>query len=110
MSVTHNSVRFRSGLPFNTVVLFVPQQEAWVVERFGKFHRVLEPVNSVIFHSFLIFSLFNTNLLLCIWCLDYISFSTSEKHNLMNINVQKNVTVSLSRSVHSLAILTQTIF
>lgn len=43
MSVAHNSVRFRSGLPFNTIVLFVPQQEAWVVERFGKFHRVLEP-------------------------------------------------------------------
>jgi len=49
MSVAHNSVRFRSGLPFNTVVLFVPQQEAWVVERFGKFHRVLEPVSSIVF-------------------------------------------------------------
>ena len=23
--------------------MFVPQQEAWVVERMGKFHRVLEP-------------------------------------------------------------------
>lgn len=29
----------------NTVVLFVPQQEAWVVERMGKFHRILEPVS-----------------------------------------------------------------
>lgn len=28
----------------NTVVLFVPQQEAWVVERMGRFHRILEPV------------------------------------------------------------------
>ncbi|XP_039401815.1 stomatin-like protein 2, mitochondrial isoform X1 [Mauremys reevesii] len=27
----------------NTVVLFVPQQEAWVVERMGRFHRILEP-------------------------------------------------------------------
>eukprot|EP00058_Branchiostoma_floridae_P024452 XP_002609942.1 hypothetical protein BRAFLDRAFT_85895 [Branchiostoma floridae] len=27
----------------NTVVLFVPQQEAWIVERMGKYHRILEP-------------------------------------------------------------------
>lgn len=27
----------------NTVVLFVPQQEAWVVERMGRFHHILEP-------------------------------------------------------------------
>ncbi|XP_053159364.1 stomatin-like protein 2, mitochondrial isoform X1 [Hemicordylus capensis] len=32
-----------SSLPMNTVVLFVPQQEAWVVERMGRFHRILEP-------------------------------------------------------------------
>ena len=30
-------------LPTNTIVKFVPQQEAWVVERFGGFHRILEP-------------------------------------------------------------------
>ena len=36
--------RNRSGLPLNTGFLFVPQQEAWVAERFGKFHKVLEPV------------------------------------------------------------------
>jgi len=36
-------IRFRSGLPINTVILFVPQQEAWIVERFGKFQKVLEP-------------------------------------------------------------------
>lgn len=29
--------------PINTVLLFVPQQEAWIVERMGKFHRILEP-------------------------------------------------------------------
>ncbi|KAJ5684682.1 Stomatin-like protein 2 [Penicillium maclennaniae] len=30
-------------LPANTVVRFVPQQTAWIVERMGKFHRILEP-------------------------------------------------------------------
>ncbi|NWU48207.1 STML2 protein, partial [Dromas ardeola] len=35
--------RLSSGLPVNIGVLFVPQQEAWVVERMGKFHRILEP-------------------------------------------------------------------
>ncbi|KAJ6663063.1 hypothetical protein lerEdw1_010884 [Lerista edwardsae] len=35
--------RWSSSLPMNTVVLFVPQQEAWVVERMGRFHRILEP-------------------------------------------------------------------
>ena len=29
----------------NTVVCFVPQQEAWIIERFGKFNRTLEPVS-----------------------------------------------------------------
>ncbi|KAL4969055.1 SPFH domain-containing protein [Aspergillus stella-maris] len=33
----------RQSLPMNTVVRFVPQQTAWVVERMGKFHRILEP-------------------------------------------------------------------
>ncbi|CAL4123132.1 unnamed protein product, partial [Meganyctiphanes norvegica] len=40
---TLESVRWRSHLPINTVLLFVPQQEAWIVERMGKFDRVLEP-------------------------------------------------------------------
>ncbi|KAE8278403.1 Stomatin-like protein 2, mitochondrial [Larimichthys crocea] len=35
--------RCASRLPMNTVVLFVPQQEAWVVQRMGRFHRILEP-------------------------------------------------------------------
>ena len=56
ISVAHNSVRFRANLPFNTVVLFVPQQEAWVVERFGKFHRLLEPVISLSFIPFFVFT------------------------------------------------------
>lgn len=29
--------------PINTGVMFVPQQEAWVVERMGKFNKILEP-------------------------------------------------------------------
>ncbi|EDQ89864.1 uncharacterized protein MONBRDRAFT_32235 [Monosiga brevicollis MX1] len=33
----------RRGLPYNWGINFVPQQEAWVIERFGKFHSVLEP-------------------------------------------------------------------
>eukprot|EP01147_Barroeca_monosierra_P000460 gene460-3795_t len=33
----------RKRLPTNTGINFVPQQEAWVIERFGKFFKVLEP-------------------------------------------------------------------
>lgn len=33
----------KSRLPANTVVRFVPQQTAWIVERMGKFNRILEP-------------------------------------------------------------------
>jgi len=37
-------VRYKSGgTPINTVVMFVPQQEAWIVERMGKFNKILEP-------------------------------------------------------------------
>ena len=37
-------VRYKSGgTPINTMVMFVPQQEAWVVERMGKFNKILEP-------------------------------------------------------------------
>jgi hypothetical protein len=31
------------SLPANTIIKFVPQQQAWIVERFGKFNRILEP-------------------------------------------------------------------
>lgn len=31
------------SLPLNTVVRFVPQQTAWIVERMGKFNRILQP-------------------------------------------------------------------
>ncbi|KAG4424841.1 hypothetical protein IFR04_002001 [Cadophora malorum] len=33
----------RPRLPANTVVKFVPQQTAWIVERMGKFNRILTP-------------------------------------------------------------------
>lgn len=33
----------RTTLPANTVVRFVPQQTAWIVERMGKFDRILDP-------------------------------------------------------------------
>ncbi|CAH6718884.1 hypothetical protein CLIB1444_01S16644 [[Candida] jaroonii] len=33
----------KERLPSNTVVRFVPQQTAWIVERMGKFHRILKP-------------------------------------------------------------------
>jgi hypothetical protein len=33
----------KPSLPANTVVRFVPQQTAWIVERMGRFNRILEP-------------------------------------------------------------------
>jgi len=45
---SYSSYRDRS-LPLNTVIKFVPQQQAWVVERFGRFNRILEPGLSVLF-------------------------------------------------------------
>uniref|UniRef100_A0A336JZZ4 CSON011436 protein n=1 Tax=Culicoides sonorensis TaxID=179676 RepID=A0A336JZZ4_CULSO len=37
------STRNRVTTPINTIIMFVPQQEAWVVERMGKFSRILDP-------------------------------------------------------------------
>ncbi|KAL9086993.1 MAG: hypothetical protein Q9159_003887 [Coniocarpon cinnabarinum] len=33
----------RPSLPTNTVIRFVPQQTAWIVERMGRYHRILNP-------------------------------------------------------------------
>ncbi|KIW67814.1 hypothetical protein PV04_07040 [Phialophora macrospora] len=33
----------QTSLPANTIIRFVPQQTAWIVERMGKFSRILEP-------------------------------------------------------------------
>uniref|UniRef100_A0A1B0BIA7 Band 7 domain-containing protein n=1 Tax=Glossina palpalis gambiensis TaxID=67801 RepID=A0A1B0BIA7_9MUSC len=38
-----NQCRTKTSTPMNTIVMFVPQQEAWIVERMGRFHRILEP-------------------------------------------------------------------
>ncbi|CAG8729194.1 7785_t:CDS:2, partial [Acaulospora morrowiae] len=35
--------RLRPRIPRNTIINFVPQQEAWIIERFGKFDRLLQP-------------------------------------------------------------------
>ncbi|XP_033750173.1 stomatin-like protein 2, mitochondrial [Pecten maximus] len=40
--VYHQQKRFR-GARNNLGVIFVPQQEAWIVERFGKFYKTLTP-------------------------------------------------------------------
>jgi len=40
----HTSAHRKSGpVVYNTVINFVPQQEAWVIERMGKFRKILEP-------------------------------------------------------------------
>ena len=36
-------LKWRQATPLNTAVLFVPQQEAWVVERMGAYNRILRP-------------------------------------------------------------------
>ncbi|XP_076652042.1 stomatin like 2 [Halictus rubicundus] len=41
--VTVTQVRHKTSGPINTIVMFVPQQEAWIIERMGKFHKILEP-------------------------------------------------------------------
>ncbi|ODV89084.1 hypothetical protein CANCADRAFT_28486 [Tortispora caseinolytica NRRL Y-17796] len=62
-------------LPTNTVVKFVPQQEAWVVERMGKFHRILEP-----------------GLAILIPILDRVRYVQSLKENAINVASQSAIT------------------
>lgn len=40
---SHNVRQYSGNTPTNLGIMFVPQQEAWVVERMGKFHKILEP-------------------------------------------------------------------
>lgn len=47
--LNYSSKRERHSLPYNSVVVFVPQQEAWVVERMGKFYKILEPGLNLLF-------------------------------------------------------------
>ncbi|XP_012539219.1 stomatin-like protein 2, mitochondrial [Monomorium pharaonis] len=35
--------RYKPLNPINTIIMFVPQQQAWIVERMGKFHKILDP-------------------------------------------------------------------
>jgi regulator of protease activity HflC (stomatin/prohibitin superfamily) len=41
--LAHTGYGPQSALPVNYGVRVVPQQRAWVVERFGKFHKILQP-------------------------------------------------------------------
>ncbi|GFY57849.1 stomatin-like protein 2, mitochondrial [Trichonephila inaurata madagascariensis] len=44
LNIPHKeSVRYAQSTPINTIIMFVPQQEAWVVERMGRFNRILQP-------------------------------------------------------------------
>lgn len=65
----------KDPLPVNTVVRFVPQQHAWIVERMGKFHRVLEP-----------------GLAFLIPVLDKITYVQSLKENAIEIPSQNAIT------------------
>lgn len=65
----------RSSLPANTIVKFVPQQTAWVVERMGKFSRVLEP-----------------GLAILVPIIDRIAYVKSLKENAMEVPSQSAIT------------------
>ena len=62
-------------LPMNTVVRFVPQQTAWIVERMGKFSRILQP-----------------GLAILIPFLDRIAYVKSLKENAIEIPSQSCIT------------------
>lgn len=40
-SQSYNTVRLRHTARINTMIVFVPQQEAWIIERMGRFNRIL---------------------------------------------------------------------
>jgi regulator of protease activity HflC (stomatin/prohibitin superfamily) len=65
----------RSSLPANTIVKFVPQQTAWIVERMGRFSRVLEPGLAVL-----------------VPIIDRIAYVKSLKENAMEIPSQSAIT------------------
>ena len=43
LQASGGNVCYRSTLPMNWGIVFVPQQEAWVMERMGRFSAILEP-------------------------------------------------------------------
>ncbi|TKA24950.1 hypothetical protein B0A50_06048 [Salinomyces thailandicus] len=65
----------RSSLPANTIVKFVPQQTAWIVERMGKFSRILQPGLAVL-----------------VPVIDRIAYVKSLKENAMEIPSQSAIT------------------
>ncbi|EME49492.1 hypothetical protein DOTSEDRAFT_68304 [Dothistroma septosporum NZE10] len=65
----------RSSLPANTIVKFVPQQTAWIVERMGRFHRQLNP-----------------GLTILVPVIDRIAYVKSLKENAMEIPSQSAIT------------------
>lgn len=65
----------RPSLPANTIIRFVPQQTAWLVERMGKFNRILEP-----------------GLAILVPFLDRISYVKSLKENAIEIPSQSAIT------------------
>jgi regulator of protease activity HflC (stomatin/prohibitin superfamily) len=65
----------RQTLPANTIIRFVPQQTAWIVERMGKFHRILAP-----------------GLAILIPFLDRIAYVKSLKENAIEIPSQNAIT------------------
>ncbi|KAI6867690.1 Uncharacterized protein KC319_g2040 [Hortaea werneckii] len=65
----------RSTLPANTVVKFVPQQTAWIVERMGRFNRILQP-----------------GLAILVPLIDRIAYVKSLKENAMEIPSQSAIT------------------
>lgn len=65
----------RPRLPANTIIRFVPQQTAWIVERMGKFNRILEP-----------------GLAILVPFLDRIAYVKSLKENAIEIPSQSAIT------------------
>lgn len=65
----------RPSLPANTIIRFVPQQTAWIVERMGKFNRILQP-----------------GLAILIPFLDRIAYVKSLKENAIEIPSQSAIT------------------
>ncbi len=65
----------KPSLPANTIIRFVPQQTAWIVERMGKFNRILQP-----------------GLTILIPFLDRIAYVKSLKENAFEIPSQSAIT------------------
>lgn len=65
----------RPTLPANTVIRFVPQQTAWIVERMGKYNRILKP-----------------GLAILVPFLDRIAYVKSLKENAVEIPSQSAIT------------------